>query len=125
MTTPDKLMEILNKFYKHATGVDDFGCKYCLEANSAITKLFEDDYITREFHEAHLKEQKEGWKKFYEERMLTEEGLTGTILKSLDNIGLELRVWKEDYFGSTAEAELAKQLAHAIHQAQKTKLEGK
>jgi hypothetical protein len=35
----EKLREILRDFYKHITGIDDFGCKHCFEALSRILDL--------------------------------------------------------------------------------------
>lgn len=45
---------------------------------------------------------------------LTEEELESYIIKSLDHIGLELRVWKEGYFGRKPEEELVKRFTQAL-----------
>lgn len=43
-------------------------------------------------------------------------GLEGIVNKSLDQIGLELKVWKEDYFGSKLEQELVKRFSQSIYE---------
>ena len=35
----EKVTNIMNEFYKHATGVDDYGCKECLKATDQILAL--------------------------------------------------------------------------------------
>ena len=42
------------------------------------------------------------------------EKLIEAIEKSLDHIGLELRVWQEDYFGRKPEQKLVEQLADQL-----------
>jgi len=38
----DRIRNILSDFYYHATGVDDYGCKACKAALSAILRAIED-----------------------------------------------------------------------------------
>ena len=45
---------------------------------------------------------------------MTEETLAIIIAKALDEIGAELKIWNEDYFGTRPEEELTKKLAHKI-----------
>jgi hypothetical protein len=40
-----ELREILKEFYKHATGIEDFGCKECERYYSAILKLFKQEML--------------------------------------------------------------------------------